>query len=163
MMNAFVTENEFSSDISIVANTTQYRYGEAVEIQVIANGDRYVKGADAPKGVFVAIQVDFTGADGQAQGQFHDLSPDLELTPNCPSSAYSKTAGGAFSGKASLLWTPTHKRYMGDFLRTTGNATFKLIWSNGPGSSDPLVSKTKRSQQQALLEQFCSVFFFSHY
>jgi hypothetical protein len=143
MMNSFVTENQYTKDISIKANTTQYKYGETVEITVTANGTKFVSGDDAPAGVYLALQVEFTGNNGQAMGQFHDMSQDLALVSNCATTAYAKTAGGAFNGKTKLLWTPTKAKYEDSYLQTTGNATFKVVWSNGVGSADPLASMLK--------------------
>lgn len=141
MMNSYVTANEYSQDIYITTNVTQYKYGEAVQITVKANGTKFVKDRDAPLGVYLAIQVEFTGPDGEAMGDFHDLSSDLNKTANCASSVFSITDKGPFNGKTTVSWTPTYTNsgFSSDsYLKTTGNATFKLLWSNGVASSDPL-------------------------
>merc|ERR1719201_2663153 len=78
MMHAFVTINNHQTDLLLEANATQYKYGETILITIKANGTRYVS-QDAPMGVYLALQVKFTGPNGEAMGTFHDASPDLDL------------------------------------------------------------------------------------
>jgi len=139
MMGGYVTLNQLTKDILFEADATHYEYGKAVRFQVLANGSRFVS-QEAPKGVYLAVQVEFTGPNGEAMGVFHDLSEDLVATPNCASSIFSKTSGGAFKKKSTFSWTPSYHPWELGVLKTTGNATFKLVWSNGPGGSDKLSS-----------------------
>ena len=125
-LGQYVAANEATPSLTITANATQYRYGETVKIDIDAVGDKYKAGN------WLAIQVDFTGPNGEAMGLVHEHTKDLKLVTNCASSLYSITE---FTGHASFLWTPsTHKFEMGS-LDTTGNATFRAIWTNAPDKS----------------------------
>ena len=122
-LGQYVAANEATPSLTITANATQYRYGETVKIDIDAVGDRYKTGN------WLAIQVDFTGPNGEAMGLVHEHTKDLKMVPNCASSLYS---AAEFNGHASFLWTPsTHKFEMGS-LDTTGNATFRAMWTNAP-------------------------------
>lgn len=128
MMYNWVTTNEFTNDIAFSANATQYEYGQTVHFKIEADADSQFIGD------FLAVQVEFTGPNGEAMGQFHDLSEDLVYTPGCSSGIYSDTDNGAFDGSSHFCWTPHND----GTLMTRGNATFKLVWGNGPGGDDPL-------------------------
>jgi len=136
LLGAYVTPNELSTDIAFSASTAQYTYGKPVHFKVQANGPRLMH---EPKGVYLAVQVKFTGANGEAMGNFHDYSADMDRTPNCASSIFS-VAGNPFNGTSHFSWTPSDHPYEGRRLTTTGNATFSLIWANnaaGDGVPNP--------------------------
>lgn len=129
MMGGYVTLNELTEDIVITASAERYAYNASVDFEIVANGSRFVGDV---AGVYIAIQ--YVGA-GEAQGLFTDLSDDLAMTTNCATSAYSQTE---FNGSSRFTWTPSYYPWESGILKTTGNATFKLVWSNGPGGSDPM-------------------------
>ena len=59
MMGAYVTTNQLSADIVLTANTSQYKYGEAVALSVTTVGPRF---ENEPKGLYLAVQVEFTAS-----------------------------------------------------------------------------------------------------
>ncbi|KAJ8600619.1 hypothetical protein CTAYLR_008977, partial [Chrysophaeum taylorii] len=133
MMGAYVTTNQLTTELLFTASSDRYAYGEGIDFEVRANGTRFV---DDVAGVYVAVQVQFAGADGEAMGEFHNFSSDLAMTTNCASSLYSQTAS-PFEGLSTFSWTPSYYEREDGVLKTTGNATFKLVWANGVGGSDP--------------------------
>ncbi|KAH8058345.1 hypothetical protein JL722_6207 [Aureococcus anophagefferens] len=86
-LGQYVAANEATPSLTITANATQYRYGETVKIDIDAVGDRYKTGN------WLAIQIDFTGPDGEAMG----LAPDKSKSYADPY-LYMKTV---------TLWDPT--------------------------------------------------------
>ena len=143
LLGGYVTPNELSTDIVFEASSMQYRYNESVHFRVSApkTGPPPCH-LQAP--VYLALQVTFTGADGEAQGHFHDLTPGLEKTPNCASSIFTPS-GNPFNGTESMLfsWSPSDHGWETPGLRlsTIGNATFSLLWANAPtgGQANPYV------------------------
>ena len=155
IMGGYVTPNQDSEDISFTASSSTYTYGEAVEFYVGTNGSRFVSD-DAPSGVFLAVQVSFapsldptsadrTAANGEAMGAFHNVSTDLASLANCASTLYSfdgANSTSAFGGASLFRWTPSHHPWEAGILKTTGDATFSLVWANDPtgaGVKNPYV------------------------
>ena len=144
LLGGYVTENELSKDVVFEAiagsDDGRYHYGKPVQFRVSAGSDSRVR--REPQGVYLALQVEFTGADGEAQGHFHDLSPPLVGQFNCASSLFTPD-GTPFNGSSPILfsWTPTDRMVELQELTTIGNATFKLLWANAPkgGVADPYV------------------------
>lgn len=153
MMNNYVTMNQASGDLFLNVSATTYIYGEAIKL-TIQPGPTWsrLEGQE----VYFAIQVDFLtkptdgsmgGGNGEAMGQFFEFSPNVRMAGTagggldgtgmgCSSTVH----GDFFDGpEASLLWMPWKGKHRGDAqdLRTSGDATFKLLWGNGPSSSDP--------------------------
>ena len=125
-LGQYVMANEATAGLTITANATQYAYGETVEIKIDAVGDKFATGA------WLAVQVDFTGANGEAMGLVHDLSDDLRLVTNCASGLYGVEEWG---GHSRFLWTPSVHAFEMGKLETTGNATFRVLWTNAPDKS----------------------------
>jgi hypothetical protein len=132
MMYSYVTENPFTSDVSLTADATQYQFHKAVKFTIKSNGTSLTA-----EPVFLAIQIEFTGPNGEAMGTFHDFSDDLELVAGCSSTLNSKTTS-AFKGESTFSWTPHGDKTT--FLKTAGNATLKVVWGNGVGGADPLAA-----------------------
>jgi len=129
MMHNYVVSNQYTDGLLFAASADSYRAGDEVTLTVEANGSRYVS-ASAPKGVFLAIQSRSACTLVGDHGKFVDMSSDLNATTGCDSGVFSRTAGGAFAGRSSATWRAGSG--------TTGSVTFTLLWSNGPGASDPL-------------------------
>jgi hypothetical protein len=132
MMFVYVTENQRAPDLSLTADATQYDFHKPVKFTLKANGTRLTA-----EPVFMAIQIEFTGPNGEAMGNFHDFSDDLELVAGCSSTLYSKITS-PFKGASTFSWTPHGDKTT--FLKTAGNATVKVIWGNGVGGADPLAA-----------------------
>ena len=130
ILGAYVTPNELSTDIVFSASALQYTYNAPVNFTITApKGSRIYD----EKHVYLAVQIDWTGANGEAQGHFHELSEGLAIGPNCANNMYS-VDGYQFNGTAQFSWTPSDHAWEGPGLRlqTRGNATFKLLWANSP-------------------------------
>lgn len=125
IMHLHVTSNEFDTGVSFSADETQYTYGDSVTISITGKGERFA-------GFKFGVQVEFTGNDGEAMGYFHNLSTALTATPACSTSVYLDAGMG--NGTHSFQWTP-HYEATGLGLKTTGNATFKIVYGNGPGNA----------------------------
>jgi len=155
IMGGYVTPNFAATQITFKASSDRYIYGETVQFDVKA-GPRYLSAQEAPNGVFLALQVAFThsfdpsdgdrtGANGEAMGAFHDISGDLIAHPNCASTLVSKdgiNGSSAFTGTSHFSWTPSNHAWEVGVLKTTGNATFSLVWANDPagaGVANPYV------------------------
>ena len=91
IMGMHVTFNPYATEIRLESDATQYEYGTPVRFTVKANGTKFTS-----ETVLFGVQVEFNAGNGEAMGQFHDLSDDLELTKGCSSSLYTKSDTGAF-------------------------------------------------------------------
>jgi hypothetical protein len=127
MMYVYVTENQLSNDMTLTADSTQYQFHKPVTF-TIKPGKNMLK-----EDVFLAIQIEFTGPNGEAMGQISDFSDTLSLIVGCSSSLYSTSA---FNKTLTFRWTPHGDKTT--YLKTAGNATLKVIWGNGVGGADPL-------------------------
>lgn len=130
MMKNYIVSNEYTNGLVFEASASSYSEGTDIHIQVKANGTKFLNPEDAPKGVFLSITSRSHCTLVGDHGRFSGVSEDLDYTPVCDSSVFSKTKGGAFNGKSKAIWTAGPG--------TKGNVTFTLLWSNGPGASDPL-------------------------
>eukprot|EP00416_Gambierdiscus_australes_P031458 CAMPEP_0171087072 /NCGR_PEP_ID=MMETSP0766_2-20121228/19932_1 /TAXON_ID=439317 /ORGANISM="Gambierdiscus australes, Strain CAWD 149" /LENGTH=683 /DNA_ID=CAMNT_0011544757 /DNA_START=24 /DNA_END=2075 /DNA_ORIENTATION=- len=129
MMHNYVVSNQFTAALGFSASASAYEAGTRIKLTVTANGSKYVN-ESAPKGVYLAIQSRSACTLVGDHGSFSDFSEDFEATSGCASGIFSKTKGGQFEGSSSAVWTAGS--------RTTGNVTFTLLWSNGPGATDPM-------------------------
>lgn len=132
MMHNYVVSNQYTEALLFSASASSYKAGSSIQLTVEANGTKFVSDA-APKGIFLAIQSRSACTLVGDHGAFSGLSADLDLTASCTSGVFSKTAGGRFMGHSSVSWTAGP--------RTVGSVTFTLLWSNGPGATDPLSVK----------------------
>jgi hypothetical protein len=146
VLGGYVTPNDATNQLKFIATAKRYKCGETINFSITA-GPRFMK-MDAPHGVFLAVQVSFqpsmdpsnpyrTGANGQAMGAFHDLSADLTMHPNCASTLFSNefNASSRFAGTSSFSWTPSCHAWEASVLKTTGNATFSVLWANDPAGN----------------------------
>jgi len=135
ILGGYVTPNPLSTDIVFTASTTQYKYGQPVHFSVEAPKQSRVYDE---KHVYLAVQIDWTGSNGEAQGHFHHMTSGLAIGPNCANNLYS-TAATPFNGSAQFSWTPSDHAWESPGLRlqTRGNATFKLLWANSPTGDVP--------------------------
>ena len=60
LLGGYITPNELSSTVMFEASTTQYLYNDSVHFRVSAP-------KSLPEEIYLALQVTFTGADGEAQ------------------------------------------------------------------------------------------------
>jgi hypothetical protein len=132
LMHNYVVSNQYTEGLSFKASASEYVAGSSLELTVTANGSRFVSDA-APMGVFLVIQSRSACTLVGDNGAFSGLSKDMDATSGCSSSVFSKTAGGGFKGNSSAVWTAGPG--------TVGDVTFTLLWSNGPGGTDPLSVK----------------------
>lgn len=127
MMHNYVVANQFSDALLFTASSSSYQSGSRITLTVSANGTQFVK---AKMGVYLAISVSSACTLNGDHGDLEGLSSDLVTNAGCSSLIYSNTGTGAFNGSSSAMWIPGSG--------TSGDVTFKLVWSNGPGSSDKL-------------------------
>jgi len=133
MMHNYVVSNQYTGSLLFSASTASYsKAGDEIQLTVAANGTKYVS-ESAPKGVFLAIQSRSACTLVGDHGSFSGLSADLDKTSGCESGVFSKTTGGQFAGHSQVVWRAGPG--------TVGDVTFTLLWSNGPGATDPLSVK----------------------
>eukprot|EP01065_Artemidia_motanka_P000239 TRINITY_DN100_c0_g1_i3.p1 TRINITY_DN100_c0_g1~~TRINITY_DN100_c0_g1_i3.p1 ORF type:complete len:682 (+),score=261.19 TRINITY_DN100_c0_g1_i3:76-2121(+) len=121
IMHNWVTANQYNSDLLVEASASKYDAGETVTLSVKANGTMF-------KGAYLAVQAFSLCTLQGDHGVF--VTETKDLSKKCDNVVFSNAA---FTGESVMKWTAGPL--------TTGPLTFKVMWGNGPASSDPLAVK----------------------